>query len=284
MLYASNIPIFDYLGISAMHSIGVTGKGINICSRESNTSKHGRKVFDIIQQIVPDANIIIKQHYYDLKQHVDIYTTSLFNKDDTKEINKNIAKDLYAKDTFLVCAVGNEEYESCTSLSKEDVWTSIGACNYKDGKVKRLSYSSITDNIDFMSITNLETSLGTFTGSSCSAPVFASMCALVQSYYLQVSGKKLTNAELLEFIKVNCIDLDKKGFDNKTGYGLFKIPEMGLKMFTDYTEWKQAVYYLASQGQMDSPDYWINRIIRDYDVNLMWFCVKWANCLYKNSQ
>ena len=281
MIYASNIPVFDYLGITKLHNQGFKGKGIKICSRESSTSKHGKKVFDIIQQIVPEADIITKQEYYSLKRPIDVYTTSLFNGNDDKEINKQIARNLYLKDVFLVCAVGNESYDSCTNLAKQDVWTSIGACRYKDGDIKRLSYSSATNNIDFMSITNLETSLGTFTGTSCATPVFASMCALVQCYFLQTKGKKLTNEELLQFIKLNCIDLENQGFDEKTGYGLFRIPEMRINMFKDYTEWEKAIYYLASQGEMDSPEYWKERIIRENDTNLKWFCVKWANCYIK---
>lgn len=283
MLYASNIPVFDYLGITKLHEQGIKGQGIKICSRESTTSKHGHKVFDIIQQIVPDAEIIVKQHYYSLNQPIDIYTTSLFSGADNKEVNKEKSKELYSKDILLVCAAGNESYESCTGLSKQDVWTSVGACSYKNSKAKRLSYSSVTDNLDFMSITNLETSLGTFTGTSCAAPVFASMCALVQCYFLNTTGKKLTNEELLKFIKKNCIDMDEEGHDSKTGHGLFIIPKLEVNMFKDYTEYEKAIDYLTEKGEMDSPQRWKERIKKDNDVDLMWFCVKWANAVKNKS-
>lgn len=281
MLYPSNIPIFDYLGITRIHNLGFKGQGIKICSRESTTSKHGIKVFDIIQQVAPEAEIFVKRHYYSLSQPVDVYTTSYFNSSDSTDKNKQISKELYNKDTFLVCAVGNESYDDCSNLSEQDVWTSIGACSLKGGKPKRMLYSSVTDNIDFMSITNLETSLGTFTGTSCAAPVFASMCALVQCYFLHEKGKKLTNVELLQFIKENCIDLEEKGHDAKTGHGIFIIPKLEANMFKNYTDYEKAIDYLAEKGEMNSPKKWKERIKRDNDIDLMWFCVKWANAVKK---
>ena len=285
MLYTQNKEIFDFLGITRLHEQGIAGQGIKICSRESITSKHGRKVYDVIRQIVPDAEIITKQNYYELKQDIDIYTTSLFNSHDKEEKNIKKAEQLYNNDTFLVCAVGNEGYDDCTNLSQQDVWTSVGACSYKkSGKIQRMIYSSITDKLDFMSITNIQTSLGTFTGTSCATPVFASMCTLVQCYFLQTKRRKLTNEELLQFIKMNCIDLEEKGHDGKTGHGLFIIPKLEVAMFKDYTDYEKAIDYLAETKEMDSPKKWKERIKRDNDIDLMWFCVKWANAVKNKAQ
>ena len=69
-------------------------------------------------------------------------------------------------------------------------------------------YSSITDNIDYMSFTNLKTNKGLFTGTSCAAPCFASMLALVQGFFKEKIGRKLTHEELIEFIKEHTQDLD----------------------------------------------------------------------------
>lgn len=78
-----------------------------------------------------------------------------------------------------------------------------------------------------MSLTNIKLAYeeGHFTGTSCAAPVFAAMCALVQGYFLENAGEKLSNEELLIFIKGECIDIEKKGPDEKTGYGLFTLPD-----------------------------------------------------------
>ena len=73
---------FTYLGITKFHNKGYKGKGITIASRENIKSKHGNQVADIISQICPDANILVKQDYQDPKKrekNIDIYTTSLFS-------------------------------------------------------------------------------------------------------------------------------------------------------------------------------------------------------------
>lgn len=56
------------------------------------------------------------------------------------------------------------------------------------------------------------------------------MLALVQCYFLQKTGKKLTYNELFKYIKNNCLDLNECGYDKNSGYGLFILPEMGDNM------------------------------------------------------
>lgn len=103
-------------------------------------------------------------------------------------------------------------------------------------KPRRLNYSSITEDIDFMSFSNMKTSIGRFTGTSCATPVFASMCALAQSFFKEKIGRKLTNKELLKFIQDNLIDLEKPGFDENTGHGLFILPDPNTIDINKYIE------------------------------------------------
>lgn len=196
---------FEFLGIKAWHDKGYFGRGITIASRES-MSPHGKKVFDVIEQIVPEANIQIKQDYRN-NLTCDIYTTSMFSPADSypKYIPKG--EEQYRKGIFLCCAVGNDSDESETFLSTLPCWTSIGACYLYNTGVKRTEYSSITDHLDFMSITNMKTKYGIFTGTSCATPVFASMLVLVQEFFKENCGRKLTNAELLDFIHDNTKDI-----------------------------------------------------------------------------
>ena len=219
---------FNYLGIVKFHNKGYKGKGITIASRENIKSKHGSQVAEILSQICPEANILVKQDYSNpekREKNIDIYTTSMFFLSDKYEKNVQAAIDFVKEGTFLCCAVGNEASSSCTTLSKYAHWTSIGACDLNKGKVTRMNYSSITDNIDFMSFTNLKTSKGIFTGTSCATPCFAAMLGLVQGFFIEKIGRKLTNEELLDFIKENTQDLDKEGFDKKTGFGIFVLPD-----------------------------------------------------------
>ena len=230
---------FTYLGITKFHNKGYKGKGITIASRENTTSKHGNQVADVISQVCPEANILIKQDYRDPNKHeknIDIYTTSMFFSSDKYEKNVQAAIDLAKKGTFLCCAVGNEASSSCTVLSKYAHWTSIGACNLSSGKITRMNYSSITNDIDFMSFTNLKTNKGIFTGTSCAAPCFAGMLALVQEFFKEKIGRKLTHEELIEFIKEHTQDLDIEGFDEKTGFGIFILPDPDEIDITKYGE------------------------------------------------
>ena len=214
----------DYLGITKFHELGFNGEGIAIGDREGNSTSHGSMVYEVLREVCPGAVIKIKTQYVDLPE-VDIYTTSSFFCNDTYHSYNNKAKQLYDSGTLLCCAVGNEGEVSSTELSKDEWWTSIGACELDSDGIARARYSSITEDLDFMSLTGFKTTNGKFTGTSCATPVFAGMCAIVQSYFLKRFGKKLTPQELLRLVKDNCVDMQEKGKDKKTGYGLFRLPD-----------------------------------------------------------
>lgn len=224
--YKDNYEILNYLGVLDYWGAGYKGQGVTIASRESKTSKHGAKVKEALELLTPKASILTDVDYKAHLNNFDIYTTSLSFSSDKLPINENKAKELYNKDVFLVCAVGNNSSDSQTAISKNKYVQSIGACTLDNGTLKRAYYSSITDDLDFMSLTNLKISTGVFDGTSCAAPIFASLCSLIQCYFIQNAGKKLTNSQLLRLIKDNCIDLDKEGLDPKTGYGLFVLPKL----------------------------------------------------------
>lgn len=163
--------------------------------------------------------------------------------------------------------------------------------NIHIGKIQLEGYSSRSKFLDFVSITNMDTAFGKFGGTSCATPVLQGMAMLVQEFFKKNIGRKLTNAELFEFVKDNCVDLGKEGHDINTGHGLFVLPNPDLiniykygdaKMFKEYTEYEKAIDYLSGQNEMDSPLLWKERIKKDNDVNLMWFCVKWANAVARS--
>lgn len=214
----------DFLGITKYHELGYKGQGIVIASREGDTTTHGNRVYEVLKEVCPEATIKLKVDYGDA-QAGDIYTTSSFFYDDEYKPRKEKAKKLYDGGTLLCCAIGNEGESSATNLSKDEWWTSIGACELDKGEVTRARYSSISGDLDFMSLTGFKTSNGKFAGTSCASPVFAGMCALVQCYCLKNFGRKLTNSELLTLVKDNCIDLQEEGRDDKTGHGLFILPD-----------------------------------------------------------
>ena len=234
---------FDYLGITAWHAAGFKGKGIKIASRESLTD-HGRKVFNVLKMVAPEADIVYgKQYTKDIDDDIDIYTTSLFQSSDTYTTNKKKAKALYDSGVMLCCAVGNDSDDSCTELAKQDCWASIGACNLLGKKPIKMFYSSESETLDFMSFSNIITENGLFTGTSCAAPVFAGMMALVKQYYRDKLGIILSPEELYRFAKEHCEDMEDKGADVRTGYGLFRLPsiekveeETGMKKYETLEE------------------------------------------------
>lgn len=313
---------FDFLGITRFHEAGYKGQGISICSKENIIegifddvlcfeyekrdvwSEHATSVIDYIRQVVPEAKKLAIETQGTIKNGVlysegmdylqnnipDILTTSFFKSTDIKEPKFSLYKNLYDNGCFLCCAAGNDDRETLEPLTVGDMWKAIGACRYNKGKPKVEKDYATGEEMDFVSFHDLYTTWdkGNHKGTSFSSPLFAGMCALVQCFFLDKTGKKLSHEKLLKFVIDNCIDLEEEGHDIKTGHGLFILPDpeeiniykyAEVKMFRDYTEWKEAIYYLAEKGEMDSPTMWLERIEYDTDVDLMWFCVKWANAV-----
>ena len=110
-------------------------------------------------------------------------------------------------------------------MAKYNEWVSVGACKLRDGKVEPEYYSSESEYLDFMSLTDLKTSEGRFSGTSCATPVMQGMAMLVKCLYKNKFNKNITNSELYEFILRNCVDVGDNGFDVKCGNGLFILPD-----------------------------------------------------------
>ena len=193
---------FDYLGITKWHKKGYTGKGIIIASKEKNTSDHGGKVYDILKQVCPGAEI---KCFVDYKKRddFDVYTTSAFDSTD-KNQNERV-KALNDKGKILFCAVGNSGKDTTTFTARSGL-LAVGAMHLKDdGSVIVASYSSTSDELDFYSFSELNVSCTSkeITGTSFSAPLLAGMITLVQEYFMKKIGRMLTYTEMLEFMHKN---------------------------------------------------------------------------------
>jgi hypothetical protein len=235
---------FDYLGITAFHKAGYTGKNIKIAScegiiegsyndvicpiyRKGEQGQHGTQVMNFIRQVVPDSEkhaIQLRMNNLEPYRDMDVITSSFTNSTYRDKRVKAFFQELINNDTFLCCAVGNDGTKSQTTMSKQTEWISVGAMSYKD--MKKRYYSSVTQDLDFMSFDGLESDYKyATTGTSFASPLFAGMVGLVQDYFIQNTGKKLPYTNLLEFIKAHCIDYSTLGFDNLYGYGLFLLPD-----------------------------------------------------------
>lgn len=218
----------EFLGIKAWHEMGIKGQGITVASIENGLTTHSKMVLDVLRQILPEATILTGIHYWrdeELPEILDGYTCSQEDSasDKTERVEK--AKMLYDCNVFMTVSAGNSGTEKFNKLAKYNEWVSVGACQlYDDGDVIPEHYSSECEKLDFSSITNWDTAYGFFNGTSCSTPVFQGMAMLVKCYY-RLRGVELTNQGLYDYIKRNCVDVFKEGFDSKTGHGLFILPK-----------------------------------------------------------
>ena len=195
---------------------------------------------DYIRQVVPGATKLsicsddkiksgkIESEALDylLKNTPDILTTSNHSGFIDREICIPYYKEIYDKGCFLVCSAGNKQ-EEINKLASGDLWKAIGACDYNKGNPVRKKTYVAGEEMDFMSLHDLKAEWNTTDneGTSFSAPLFAAMLALVQCFFKLNTGNKLNHNQLLRFIKDNCSDLEEKGHDLNTGYGLFILPK-----------------------------------------------------------
>ena len=124
---------FDFLGITKFHEAGFLGQGITVVSIENGITKHSKKVEDILRQILPKANIISNIKYFnDEINSIDLdgYTCSQ-TRADSKDADKILkAKELYNRNVFMTCSIGNESDLEYSKLAEQDEWVSVGACRY----------------------------------------------------------------------------------------------------------------------------------------------------------
>lgn len=254
-----NYEEFKYLGILDFWRQGYKGQGITIASHEkiienvfddvfclnygeadSKYTRHGTLVMDYIRQVAPEATKLsicsddkiksgkIESEALDylIKHTPDILTTSNHGGFINREICIPYYKEIYDKGCFLVCSAGNKQ-EEINKLASGDLWKAIGACDFKDGNPVRKKTYVAGEEMDFMSLHDLKAVWNATDneGTSFSTPLFAAMLVLVQCYFLINIGRKLNHNELMNFIKDNCLDLEDKGKDDNTGYGLFILPK-----------------------------------------------------------
>ena len=265
-----NKEAFDFLGITKFHEGGYTGKNITIASKESiiqgvfddvdcddyftfesKGAKHGTTVMDYIRQVVPDARKIACDFSGTVEKNVwncegmekllsnppQVFTSSSYNTSDSQEHHMKKYRELRDKGCFLVHGAGNDGEDGVLNVVKNDVFKAVAAYKLFCGKPKKESFSSVGEEMDFASLDNLRATWDNkrHTGTSFSAPVFAGMIGLVQDFFISKTGRQLSYENLLQFIKDNCIDVDEEGKDDKSGFGLFILPNPNSIDIAKYT-------------------------------------------------
>lgn len=254
--------VLAFLGITRWHELGYKGKGIKIISDErvcekshsdvfspkgfNSEENHGDSVMAHIKLVAPEAEHIAypfggkfgkvydcpsAEYIKENKAH--IFTTSCSGSYPTEGKRRAIYDCIEAGCIFFGAA-GNDGTKGIKDEIRFDGYWAIGGVKPKftgkyEGeeaifdfsKLSKVGYSSVGEELDYVTIAEILTVSGT---SFCS-PVFAAMCGLVQQFFIEKVGRRLTRDEMAKFIGDNLIDVDVEGFDTRTGHGLFILPE-----------------------------------------------------------
>ena len=288
-----------FLGITNWHNWGYRGEGIKVLSDERVTEKkhpdviapsgyvsknnHGDDVMNHIKLVLPDAVHISypfsgtfngtsydsKCAEYIKRDKVHIFTTSETGSFPVGGKQKAIQDCIDAGCIFFGCA-GNEDDSGIRDEIKYEGFYAIGGVkpSYKNDKydwkeIKKTRNSSMGKELDFVTLAEIMGSSGT---SFC-APIFAGMVGLVQEFFIEKTGRQLTRDEMDLFIRDNCIDLEKEGFDERTGYGLFILPnpiDIDIKKYVP--EYEEPFYGERAELQIGNKDIIINGEKHTYDT------------------
>lgn len=257
----------DFLGITKWHKAGYTGKGIKILSHErvcenkhpdvispegfTKKSGHGDEVMLHLKLVAPDAEFIAYPFHgtfggntyececaeYIKENKVHIFTTS--NLSAFTNQGKDMAmQDCIDKGCIFFSAGGNDGNKGVHGESKSEKYFAIGGVKpkyntngyYEWNNLKKTSYSSVGKELDYVTIAEI---MGV-SGTSFCSPVFAAMIGLVQQFFIEKTGRRLTRNEMEKFIHDNLTDTHEEGFDIQTGHGLLILPEPSSINVSDY--------------------------------------------------
>ena len=200
--------------------------------RTDGKSGHNTNVSAVARQVVPDARIVSFNFFGTGKK--EIVDWIIENKEDIAVVNCSFSgprdseiERLEEHDIIVIASSGNKGNENIISYPSQLPWIiSIGA--FEENRNQVAEYSNGGEGLKAVAFTDIwfpvtadYSKLHWFNGTSTAGPVAAGMIWL----YMSRSGKKLSRQQTKDFIRRNCIDLLEPGFDNKSGHGLFALPE-----------------------------------------------------------
>ena len=131
---------------------------------------------------------------------------------------------------FYATSDGNFSSDSYNQLTECENIYGVGSYYLSDnGTVTIPSYTSETKHSDFAAPAKVYYNVfGTsypFDGTSCAAPYLIGMCALVQDFFIDKTGKPLTRDAMYRFLKDHTVDIGDAGKDTKSGWGAVILPD-----------------------------------------------------------
>ena len=253
---------FDILGITKWHKLGYKGQGIKVVNLEmtypayffkdnlgetfdymlsSKPNIHGQKTMDCINQVLPEATLyplsngntrfIEDTMPFILDNGIHLVSASLGGTR-TNEKEDILFKKCIDKGVIFTTSAGNNGIDGLGAYAKNPFFINVGAVHYTNNQIVLRKYSSIGEELNFTSFSNLWLRHGTEVGrliptqqgTSFSNPIFNGMLGLVQQFFIEKTGRTLYKDEMEVFLIDHVIDLGEVGWDNKYGHGLFVLP------------------------------------------------------------
>lgn len=272
--------ILKYLGVPAWDKAGYTGKGIKILSieRVSSASKfpyvtavdgygnddqgHGDRVMQQMKELAPDAeyytctkdappaNQMSGYLNFIYQNKIDLFTSSklstVYSVSPSRE--KQMQRCIDNGTTFFIGAGNGGGMESLdiAAEAKCDKYLAIGACNFNGEGAGKAFYSCQGEELDYMMIANFKGENGT----SFATNRFCALCARVQQFFKEKAGRTLYRDELIDFINDNVTDLRTEGWDEGTGWGIFRLPDpstIDVQKYLTHVEKKTMVMTIDSK-------------------------------------
>lgn len=220
-------------GVHEWHEKGYRGQGIRVMVAEPNpTAYHALSVAEIVKMYAPECEVIM--YDYDTFKEVDMADFAIKNKVDIINTSYGIN---YPDDTFIetrareqykrildsgilvVNSSGNEGVETIkdNGLMDERI-INVGMVDKTLSIPIESSYNS-KGNLDCLGIVGHTLKDGSILwGTSEAAPYVTGLLAVL------LSKQKLSYKDVVGFIARNSMDINEKGKDNQSGYGVFRLP------------------------------------------------------------
>lgn len=239
--------VLEKLNISKWHKQGITGKGTKVAIIGFEAGAHHNGAW-LIKQAAPDAEVreinvmkggmSFEQAFKEcIAWRADVVCCSL-RKSTWNAEQEMLSKTLHDQGCIMIDSSDNEGDPIDAWPALSPYWFVVGAYNAKWNEAE--GYSSYGAKLDFLGYTSLDCpnkygNMVPITHTSGATQIPSGMAALLkESHNITPEGFK-------EFIQENCRDIGSEGKDDKSGWGLLKMPEKVYSNKIELTIGKQIV-------------------------------------------